>query len=218
MFQDGGLLALGGNIFNMGIVGVAVAFTIYQTVRRFAGDKPWGLFVGGALAGWSGIVIAALAAALELAISGTSPANLAIPTMAGVHAIIGLGEALITVGALAFIYATRRDLLKAGSTAAPATASNRAIWIGGLALAILLAVLSPLASANPDGLEWVAAQQGFLGRQQGPTYSIIPDYALPGISNPALATIAAGIIGVIIVFGVTMAVAYTRRNRQARTS
>ena len=61
--------------------------------------------MGGFLAAWLAIEIAALAAALELAISGTSPANIAIPAMAGIHALIGIGEALITVGVLAFVYA-----------------------------------------------------------------------------------------------------------------
>jgi len=126
--------------------------------------------------------------------------------------LIGLGEGLITVGALAFLYAARRDLLKID---APAPKGNAALWVGGLAIAVLLAVLSPLASAHPDGLEWVAEQKGFLDTAQGPLYEIIPDYVLPGISNEALATILAGIIGLLIVFGVALGVAYMRRGRQS---
>ncbi len=86
-----------------------------------------------------------------------------------------------------------------------------AIWLGGLALAILLIIASPLASAHPDGLEWVAEEKGFLDTAQEPLYNIIPDYVLPGVSNEALATILAGIIGALIVLGVTLAVAYSRR-------
>ena len=86
----------------------------------------------------------------------------------------------------------------------------------GLIIALALAIASPLASAYPDGLEWVAEQRGFLDNAQGPAYQIIPDYVLPGVSNEALATILAGVIGTLIVFGIAAAVAYSRRNRKSR--
>lgn len=210
IFQDGGLLALGANIFNMGVIGVAVSYFTYRTVQRLAGGKRWGVFAGGFTAGWLSIFIASLAAALQLALSGTSPANIAVPAMAGIHALIGVGEGLITLGALAFLYATRRDLVQAGSTA---TGGGRAVWIGGLLIALALTVLAPLASAHPDGLEWVAEQRGFLGLAQGSVYDIIPDYVFPGIANEAIATIIAGIIGVALVFGVAIAAGYMRRRR-----
>jgi len=203
LFQDGGLLVMGANIFNMAVVGVWVAYAAYQTVRRLAGPQTWGTFLGGAVAAWVSIVIASLSCALQLALSGTSPANVVVPAMGGIHMLIGLGEALITLGTLAFLYAARRDLLAAG--AAPTT-GNRAVWLGGLALALLLAILSPLASTHPDGLEWVAEQQGFLGKAQEPFFKIIPDYLVPEIPNEALATIVAGIVGALLILGVTLVV------------
>jgi cobalt/nickel transport system permease protein len=211
IFQDGGLLALGGNLFNMAVIGVFVAHFAYRTVQRFSGGQKWGVFVGGVLAAWSSIFIAALSAALQLAFSGTSPANIGVPAMGGIHALIGLGEALITLGALAFLYATRRDLLKIDGAQAK---SGRLVWVGGLAIAVLLAIASPLASSHPDGLEWVAEQQGFLQNAQASAFEVIPDYVLPGVPNEALATILAGVIGVLVVFGVALLIAYTRRNRQ----
>ena len=210
IFQDGGLLALGGNIFNMGIVGVAVAYMAYNTLRRLVGDRRWGLFLSGFIAAWLSIEVAALAVALQLALSNTSPANIAIPTMAGIHALIGIGEGLITVGALAFITSTRPDLLRSGEGR---VAGGRLIWITGLLLAVLLAVASPLASANPDGLEWVAEQQNFLDRSENPLFNLVPDYVIPGISNEALATILAGILGTLIVFGAALGIAYARRRK-----
>jgi len=212
IFQDGGLVVLGANIFNMAIVGVAVSYMAFRLVQWIAGGRRWGLFVGGFLAAWLSVEIAALSVALQLALSGTSPANLAIPTMAGIHALIGIGEGLITVGALAFLNAARPDLLSEGKST---KGSSVILWVGGLLFALVLAIASPLASAHPDGLEWVAKQQGFLGAAQGPFYKVIPDYVLPGVSNGALATILAGVLGVLIVLGVSLAVAYTRRNRQA---
>jgi cobalt/nickel transport system permease protein len=212
IFQDGGILALGANIFNMGVIGVWVAFFTYRTVMRLARGQKWGVFAGGFLAGWASIFIASLAVALQLAISGTSPANLAIPAMGGIHALIGVGEGLITVGALAFLYAARRDLVIEGSQG---VGGGKAVWIGGLVIAVALAVLAPLASANPDGLEWVAEQRGFLEQAQAPTYNIIPDYVLPGVSNEAVATILAGVVGLLLVLAVVLALAYSRRQRAA---
>jgi cobalt/nickel transport system permease protein len=211
IFQDGGLLALGANIFNMAIVGVAVSYMAYRTIIKLSGGKTWGIFIGGFLAAWLSVEITALAVALQLAISGTSPANIAIPAMGGIHAIIGIGEGLITVGALGLIYATRPDLLKVGKTQ---PAGGWFVWATGLLAALVLAIVSPLASANPDGLEWVAGQEGFLDAAQRPLYRIIPDYLLPGVSNETAATILAGIIGALIVFGVAIAVAYSRRTRR----
>ena len=212
IFQDGGLLALGANIFNMAIIGVAVSYFVYRTVQSLARGQRWGIFVGGFTAAWLSIEITALAVALQLALSGTSPANIAIPTMGSIHALIGIGEGLITVSALALMSASRPDLLRAGGER---SAGGAAVWVAGLAIALLLAIASPLASAYPDGLEWAAEQRGFLDAAQGPLYKVIPDYVLPGVSNEALATILAGVFGTLLVLGVTLAVAYTRRGRSA---
>ncbi len=111
LFQDGGLLALGFNVFNMGILGTFAGYAVYHGVRRMFGVSPRGLLIGAAAGAWVSVMVAAVAAALELAISGTSALNVALPAMAGVHALIGIGEALITVGALAFIRQARPDLL-----------------------------------------------------------------------------------------------------------
>ena len=212
VFQDGGLLALGANLFNMAIVGVTVAYFVQRLIQKPAGNRPWVTVVSGFASGWLSILIASLACGLELALSGTSPANIAIPAMAGIHALIGIGEGLITAGALAFVASARSDLLTLETTPTPA---SRSLWVVGLALAVLLAVISPVASAHPDGLEWVAEQQGFLDRAQAPLYDLMPDYLLPGISNEALATGLAGIAGVGLVLLATVGVAMGRRRSSA---
>ena len=215
IFQDGGIAALGANLLNMAVIGVFVSYTVYRAVQRFSKGAKWGIFVGGFLAAWTSIFIAALAAALELAFSATSPANLAVPAMALVHSVIGIGEGLITVGALAFVYAVRPDLVK---TTDQKQVSGKLVWIAGLLIAVALAVASPLASANPDGLEFVAEEQGFIDKAQANPYDIIPDYVMPGIADESAATIIAGIVGVIVVFLVAVGVAYLRRNRSASSA
>lgn len=213
IFQDGGLLVLGANLFNMAVIGPFVSYTVYRLIQRMSRGNSWGIFTGGALAAWSSIFVAALGCGIELSLSGTSPANIAIPAMGGIHALIGLGEALITVGALSLIYAARRDLLKIGD---PQPGGSAAVWVGGGLLTVFLAITSPLASSYPDGLESVAEKMGFLEKAQSPLFSIIPDYALPGVSNQALATILAGIVGALIVLGAALLLAYSRRRKSSK--
>lgn len=213
IFQDGGLLVLGANILNMGVIGVAVSYAVFKLVQRISNGKLWGIFTGGFLAAWTSIFVSSLAVGLQLALSGTSPANLAIPAMAGIHALIGIGEGLITAGALSFVYSSKKDLLVKDATA---QGNNKSLVFVGLAIALLLTILSPLASAHPDGLEWVAEQQGFINSAQSSSYTIIPDYLIPGISNEALATILAGVVGVMIVFTAVFFFAQSRRKDQKR--
>ena len=111
LFQDGGLLALGANVFNMAVVGVLVAWVVYTALRRLLGDRTWSMMVSGFAAAWLSVVVASLVAAAELAVSGTSPWVVALPAMGLVHMLIGAGEGLITVGVLAFLQAARPDLL-----------------------------------------------------------------------------------------------------------
>ena len=90
-------------------------------------------------------------------------------------------------------------------------------WAIGLLLAVVVAVFSPLASSHPDGLERVAEDEGFIERARDAPYEIIPDYVLPGVANEAVATILAGVVGTLVVFGLVYALAWIlrRRSRQA---
>ena len=111
LFQDGGLLALGANILNMAVIGVWVGWLVYSTLRKLLGDRTWSTLVSGFAAGWLSVVIASLAAAVELAVSGTAPWGVVLPAMGLVHMLIGIGEGLITVGVMSFLRAVRPDLL-----------------------------------------------------------------------------------------------------------
>lgn len=111
MFQDGGLLALGANIFNMGVVGCFTSYYVYRLIVRFWNNKR-GKLVGGFTGAWVAMVLASIACAFELYFSGTSPLKVILPAMAGIHAVIGLVEGAITVAVLSLILATRADLLE----------------------------------------------------------------------------------------------------------
>ena len=214
LFQDGGLLVLGANITNMAIVASLVSYGVYRGVQLLAGGRRWGVLVGGFASAWVSVVISAVATAVQLAFSGTSPIGIALPAMVLVHMLIGVGEGLITAAALALVTAVRPDLVEAKR--APAAGGLR--WAAvGLAIALVLTLISPLASPHPDGLERVAENLGFLDEAQDALYEAVPDYVFPGISNEALATIAAGVAGTILVFGIAVGLAalYRRRERTA---
>lgn len=90
-------------------------------------------------------------------------------------------------------------------------------WLAGLAVAAAVVFLAPLASGDPDGLERVATDQGFLDRGQDAPYAILPDYTVPWIDG-SLSTILAGLIGVVVVFAVLWLIgrALARRRSQER--
>jgi cobalt/nickel transport system permease protein len=110
IFQDGGLTALGANIFNMGLIGSVGGFYIYFFFRLLLwGDRTRP--VAYALAAWCSLVLAAAFCALELAVSGTVDLSVGLPAMLGVHAVIGIAEAVITTTALMAIWKARPEIM-----------------------------------------------------------------------------------------------------------
>ncbi|MEW6287695.1 MAG: energy-coupling factor ABC transporter permease [Chloroflexota bacterium] len=209
LFQDGGLLVMGANILNMGLLTAAIGYGLYRSVmNKSTGTK---LAVAG-VAAWLSVMAGALATALQLWLSGTSSLQTVTIAMLSVHALIGIGEALITVAALSFIFRTRPDLLGEGSVSAE---GGRGWIAAGVVVSLLVVLLSPLASANPDGLERVATDLGFIEAGQAAPYEIIPNYTLPFLGETPLSTILAGAIGALIVLGIVVA---TGRSLQKKTS
>ncbi len=195
LFQDGGLLAMGANIFNMGLLTVLVGVAFC----RLGDGRSLRLKLGlTAVAAWLSVMAAALATAVQLWLSGTISLNVVMPAMLGVHALIGIGEAAISVAALSFIWRARPDMLAAGGSA-----QSRGWVLPGLLIALTVALLSPLAVADPDGLERVAADLGFFHTSQTAPFSILPDYNVPFLGNSSLSTIAAGLVGALVAAGLT---------------
>jgi cobalt/nickel transport system permease protein len=112
IFQDGGLLALGANIFNMGIVASFSGYYIYRLFTSLMGNGRRGTLIGGFVGAWGSVFLASIFCAVELAVSGASPFGVVLPAMAGIHALIGIGEGLITGAVLSLVLATRADLLQ----------------------------------------------------------------------------------------------------------
>jgi cobalt/nickel transport system permease protein len=208
LFQDGGLLVMGANIFDMGILTAIIGFGLYRSVSGSA-NKTLKLAVAGAAA-WLSTMAAALLTALQLWISGTSSLQIVLPAMLGVHALIGIGEAIVTAAALGFIFQTRPDLLQAGSVAEK---GGRGWILAGILVALAAVLLAPFASGDPDGLERVAEDLGFLEAGLDAPYQILPDYTIPFLGETALSTVVAGIVGALVMLGMMVVIGSLLKKR-----
>jgi cobalt/nickel transport system permease protein len=214
LFADGGLEALGANFLNMGLIGSVVGYAIFDPIRRRIGGRR-GILIGAMIAAWFTVLLAAGACAVELAASGRRSDFFRILTwLALVHAVIGLGEALITGLVLRFVLLTRPDLIEGTDEAAEPdrgpVSSGR--WLttplAGLGIALAVAVfLSPFASEFPDGLEFVGERLGFLTGDlpAGPIPAPMREYQfpLPGLEYVKAATAVAGLVGTLVVFALS---------------
>ncbi len=129
VFQDGGIIALGANIFNMGLIGTFGGYYLYRIIRMGLGrDRLGAMVVGASVAAWVSVVVAAIICAFQLGLSGTVPLNVALTAMISWHIVIGIGEALITVATLTFIWRSRPDLFyeppRRVSTASPRSSAT----------------------------------------------------------------------------------------------
>ena len=199
LFADGGLLALGANVFNMAVVSVVAGYAVYKAVHRVLPDRR-GLLVSAAFASWCSTVLASICCAVELAWSGVAPWRLVFPAMASVHMLIGLGEAAITTLVLAAIMRARADLLDPASPRSTRSAT-RFVAAYGVAVTVgLLLFALPYASSSPDGLTRVAQAFGFASSTVRPMAAPMAEYRLPGLGSSTAATSAAGLVGTVVAF------------------
>lgn len=110
IFMDGGITALGANVLNMGIIATWVGYYIYRLLDKKNAMRPLALFVGA----WASVVVAALAASVELAVSGTIPLHVVLPAMVFWHVIIGTGEGIITILVISYVKKVKPEILEKG--------------------------------------------------------------------------------------------------------
>ena len=110
-FADGGISALGANMLNMGVLGALLAgFLVVGATRVLPHARPVFICVVGAVS-WVAVMSGAAATSVELSISDTVPLGTSLPAMLGVHSLIGIGEAIITVAAVSAVLVSRPDLV-----------------------------------------------------------------------------------------------------------
>ncbi|GGS34504.1 MULTISPECIES: energy-coupling factor ABC transporter permease [Streptomyces] len=243
-FADGGLTALGVNITVMGVVTVVVAYAVFRLLTGLLPRTRRSATASAFVAALVSVPASAAAFTLLYWIGGTTdiPIGKVFTAMVGVHVLIGIGEAIITALTVGAVLAVRPDLVHGvqGSLAAPlklridgelvdapaatrdpepapARRSTRGFWITGLVSAFLLAgVVSFYASANPDGLERVAADQGIDEKveEHGAADSPLADYGVGDIANARLSGGLAGVIGVSATVVVGTGVFWVIRRRR----
>jgi cobalt/nickel transport system permease protein len=189
VFSDGGFSVLGANIFNMAIIGTGVAGIIYTAVVKKVENNAIGKMGVLAAISWVAILMAAFACSVELALAGTIPFTRVIGEMLSTHAVIGIGEGIITLAVCALLTNT-----------AIVNSQRKTVTVPLIAAGIIATTLSPFASGFPDGLEWVAEKFNFLHEVAPSFVSSIPDYAVPGVGSEILAVSLAGLSGVILTF------------------
>ncbi len=225
LFADGGIAALGANIFNMAVVGGVGGWALCRAIEKVGRGRGMRIAAAG-IAAWFGTVLASIACAGELAASKTIEWRVVFPAMAGVHMLIGVGEGVITMLVLSAIAASRPDLIgesTIGSRAGekrPGAEGLGSLLTFGLIISMGLALfVAPFASPWPDGLDKSAESLGFADRETSersiPT--LIPSYKMPGIASEGLATGVAGVAGTTVVFVLSWigARALVRRKRGA---
>ena len=204
LFADGGVTALGANVFNMAIVAPVIGLLVFRAVSRLLPGLR-GQVAAMAFAGWCSTVAASLACAGQLAWSGTVGWSVALPAMAGIHMLIGLGEGAISALVFASVVRARPELM-AGAESTPTEGGvGRGFVKYGLLAALGVALFAaPFACPWPDGLEAVAAKLGFEHAAHAAAPSPMPDYMFPGIASPGVATAVAGMVGALVVFGLAV--------------
>lgn len=226
VFADGGLMALGCNIVNMGAMTALVAYPlVFRPLLRFPASG-WKVTGVSMLACVAGLELGACMVTLETMFSGITalPAGKFFLLMTGIHLAIGVGEGLATAAVLLFVQKSRPSLLMPESARTASRRSVRGAVIGfAVAAAVIAGGLAFLASSDPDGLEWsigkvagtadlAAGHAGALSegaaRIQTAT-SVMPDY------DSSFAGIAGAAMVLILVWAVTGLITRTRRHAAA---
>ncbi|HTA45511.1 MAG TPA: energy-coupling factor ABC transporter permease [Bryobacteraceae bacterium] len=193
VFQDGGILALGANVFNMAIAGVLAGYLPYALLR----GRKTGIFLGGMFS----VLVSAGFALIELLRSHVPIHGTALAVSMGLFAIAAVLEGAIT---LAVVQALER--IQTGFLKHPKGVRG---W-GVLALTGTSTVIAGfgvlLASARPDGIWSLAGKAGITSRAMAFLSSPLADYRIRIISSPFLARSLAGLLGLLIVYLVCLGV------------
>lgn len=241
LFADGGLTALGVNITDMAIVTTVVAYAVFRGLVKVLPRTRRSVTVASFVAALLSVPAAAVAFTALYAVGGTTEVAIGkvAGAMVGVHVLIGLGEAVITALTVGAVIAVRPDLVygarglqqrlrlrvngelvdapAAHTAPVAARTSRRTLWVGGLVTSLVLAgFVSFYASANPDGLEKVAADHGIDRKteEHASAGSPLADYGVEDVTNARLSGGLAGVIGVGVTVVAGSAVFWAVRRRR----
>jgi cobalt/nickel transport system permease protein len=210
----------------MALVTALVGWGVFRSLVKVLPRKSSAVMIASMLAGAISVVASSLAFVVQYALGGEggAPLRAVFQAMVGVHSLIGIGEGVITALAVGAVLAVRPDLVKGVSdlelprlATAPSRRSIFAFVTTGLVTAVALVFLvAPIASGDPDGLERVAIDTGFIeSAQEHPLGGPLADYGVSGIDNEETGTVLAGAIGVGATFVVGLIAATILRRRRS---
>ncbi len=224
-FADGGLLAYGCNVINIGFFACFVAYPlIYRTITK-KGLTRTRLMTGSILACVAALQMGAFSVVIQTLLSGKTelPFTQFALAMQGIHLAIGAVEGVVTAAVVSFVWKVKPDIINAESTAMSKKQGYRSVLVGFLAAALLLGGgVSLFASANPDGLEWsigkVAGDKELKGETQvheslekaQQKIAVLPDYGFKKQENisESAGTVVSGLVGSGITIGLVVLAGY----------
>ena len=227
LFADGGISAVGLNVFNMAILTAAVGWLVFRGALALLPRRSPSVLVAVMMASWASVVASSLGFVVEYAIGGQGGVDIGtvFGAMVGVHAVIGVGEGLITATVIGAVMAVRPDLVSGVSSygfvsgaAAPARKTVSGFVAAGMIAALVLVIfVAPIASSDPDGLERVAVDQGFNSTAEDSAIGDSPlaDYGVAGVEDDRTGTVVAGVIGTVLVFAVGTGLFLAVRRKRA---
>lgn len=226
LFADGGITALGYNVVNMAIVPAFGGWALFRLFRRVLPSTSGGVVGATALAAGCSVVLSAAAFSLEWLFGASAPVpfDTVFASMVGVHALIGIGEGLISGLAVAAVLAARPDLVTGAADlpdealAERARVGARPFAIGAIIATLVVAVVvSQFAVDDPDGLEKVAEDEGFIDVAEDHALDGSPfaDYATRGIDDETLSLAVAGATGAVLTLVVGFGMISATRRRDA---
>ena len=233
-FADGGLLALGANIWNMAFYGCFIGSLIWKFIMKNGMSKTK-IILASMLGSVLTLQLGAFSVTLETLASGVTqlPFGAFVLAMQPIHLAIGLVEGLITSAVLCFIYEARPEILWNGNNKIEKEARfsyKKTIAILSCLVVIIAGGFSLLASSNPDGLEWsiekLTGSTEIEGQENNvyqtaqsiqDTTAILPDYSFENSDN-SLGTSVSGIVGCIITVVFLLIVGYIIKLKRKKGS
>jgi len=197
LFADGGLSALGVNVFNMAIVTSATSWFIVKYWIKFIGKNKTSIVSVSVLAGILSVVFSSIAFTIQYAIGGTIsiPVGTVLLAMVTTHFIIGFGEGVITALIITLLIRVRPDLIYAYERSDENT--TKVSFYGlFIILILLLSLITPFASSSPDGLESVAEEFGFT--ETDGIVLLLDDYGISAVNNDFISTVLSALLGVTV--------------------
>ncbi len=223
-FADGGYLAFGCNLINMGAYACFIAYPlIYKLITRTKMSKTR-ITIGGIVASVVALQLGAFSVALQTMLSGKTelPFTEFVLAMQGIHMAIGLVEGVVTAAVVSFVLKVRPDIIT-DDQQQDSRKSYKKLIIGFLVAALALGgLVSLFASTNPDGLEWsIAKVTGEELKGESPVHetlenvqektAVLPDYSFKGSSTTedgTAGTVVSGIVGSAVTVGIIVAIGF----------